>query len=95
MKKQQQKLNKRRKPKYTTLLEQFKNIPHCWNSSKIYHTVGTVKKYTTLLEQFKNIPHCWNSSKIYHTVGTVQKYTTLLEQFKNILEKIKETESNA
>ena len=54
MKKQQHKLNKRRKQiiyhtvgtvqKYTTLLEQFKNIPHCWNSSKIYHTVGTVQK---------------------------------------------------
>jgi hypothetical protein len=69
-------------PKYTTLFEQLQNIPHCWNSSKIYHcwnsskkyhTVGTAPKYTTLLEQLQNIPHCWNSSKIYHTVGTVPK----------------------
>jgi hypothetical protein len=32
--------------KYTTLSEQFQNIPHCRNSFKIYHTVGTVSKYT-------------------------------------------------
>ena len=36
------------KTKYTTLWEQYKNIPHCRNSSKIYHTVETVLKYTTL-----------------------------------------------
>ena len=32
------------KTKYTTLSEQFENIPHCQNSSKIYHTVRTVRK---------------------------------------------------
>jgi hypothetical protein len=60
---------------YFALLEQLQKIPHCWNNSKIYHTVGTAPKYTTLLEQLQNIPHCWNSSKIYLTVGTAPKYT--------------------
>jgi hypothetical protein len=54
---------------YTTLSEQFQNIPHCGKCSKIYHTVGTVSKYTTLSEQFQNIPHCRKSFKIHHTVG--------------------------
>jgi hypothetical protein len=69
---------------FSTLLEQFQKLPHCWNSSKNYHTVGTVPKTTTLLEQFQKLPHCWNSSKNYHTVGTVPKTTTLLEQFQKL-----------
>ena len=62
-------VQKSRKTKNTTLLEQFKNL-----EKQKYHTVGTIQKSrktknTTLLEQFKNlekqkIPHCWNSSKI-------------------------------
>jgi hypothetical protein len=59
-------------------------MPHCRNSSKICHTVGTVPKYGTLSEQFQNMPHCRNSSKIWHTVGTVPKYATLSEQFQNM-----------
>jgi hypothetical protein len=66
------------------LLEQLQKIPHFWNSSKKYHTVGTAPKNTTLLEELQNIPHCWNSSKIYHTVGTAPKYSTLLEQLQKI-----------
>ena len=45
-------------------------ISHCRNSSKKYHTAGTVPKSNrniTLSEQFQipiEISHCWNSSKI-------------------------------
>jgi hypothetical protein len=49
------KCNKKGKKKYITLSEQFKNISHCQNSSKIYHTVRTVQKYITLSEQFNNL----------------------------------------
>jgi hypothetical protein len=38
------KCNKKGKKKYITLSEQFKNISHCQNSSKIYHTVRTVQQ---------------------------------------------------
>ena len=38
------KCNKKEKKKYSTLSEQFKNISHCQNSSKIYHTVRTVQQ---------------------------------------------------
>ena len=32
------------------VINEKQNIPHCQNSSKIYHTVRIVLKYTTLSE---------------------------------------------
>ena len=61
------------KAKTTTLPEQFQKLPHCRNSSKNYHMVGTVPNATTLSGQFQNLPHCRNSSENYHTVGTATK----------------------
>jgi hypothetical protein len=65
---------------YTTLSKQFQIISHFRNSSKIYHTVGTVPKYTTLSGKFQNIPHCRNSFKI-STVWCILKLFRLCGVF--------------
>jgi hypothetical protein len=72
-------------PRYTTLSEQFQNIPHCRNSTKIYQTVGKVSKYTILSEKFQGV--FWNYSEsvvsdrlIYF--GTVPKVGYILKLFR-------------
>jgi hypothetical protein len=64
----------------------IKNIPHCRNNSKIYHTVGTIQKYTTLSEQFRNIPHCRNNSKIYNTPCQCRNIDYWADDTKNIFD---------
>jgi hypothetical protein len=58
-------------PKYTTLSEQFQNIPRCRNSYKIYHAVGTTAGY--ILELFRQrgiFCNCSDSVVYFGTVPT-------------------------
>jgi hypothetical protein len=71
-------------PKNTTLLEQLQKIPHCWNSSKKYHTVGTAKKKYHTVGTAPKKYHTVGTAPKNTTVGTAPKITTLLEQLQNI-----------
>ena len=88
------------KAKTTTLSEQFQKLPHCRNSSKNYHMVGTVPTTTTLSEQQQSknyhtvetatkqkLPHCRNSSKIKQKKQKLPQCRTVPKSYRKIMER--------